>query len=198
MKTNEEIAREAARQIDTMYVTAWSKRKQVPNTEYVASTILQCLTQAQESREGDKTYTDLGPDDTIQAGDEFNRHGDPEAYRPGWYQFPKQDIGRKCGYFGGWSVRRPVSARPIPSPGAEDTKPPLPALNPFKMSAGFLTLVFHEKINVAKGLGLWVDSDTNLSDVEMAKAIFNRAKEQGKLLELQAAIFAARTPEVRS
>lgn len=50
-KTNEEIAREAARQIDTMYVTAWSKRKQVPNTEYVASTIHHCLTQAQEGRE---------------------------------------------------------------------------------------------------------------------------------------------------
>ncbi len=52
-------------------------------------------------------YTHLSETDTIQDGDEFDRHGDPEAYHPGWCSFWNNDFGKKREYFPGWSIRRP-------------------------------------------------------------------------------------------
>lgn len=58
----------------------------------------------------------------------------------------------------------------------------------FKMARSFLTLPLHLKIEIAKKHDLWVQGEVMLSDVELCKAIFNRAKEQKKISALQATI----------
>ena len=52
----------------------------------------------------------------------------------------------------------------------------------------FLRLSYYDRINIAQTLGVFADEDTELSDTDKFKNIFQRIYDQGKIKNLLAEI----------
>lgn len=82
-----------------------------------------------------------------------------------------------------------------PPTDENEGKQPVSPSDARAMSAAFLKMPLNEKLRVASELGLREDKDTDFTDVDFCKAVFQRATKEGKVYALRAALLPNRTFE---